>query len=118
MRVFLGSLIMFGASMLLLAGNGVRAQDKKEDAKEVSLKGSVTCAKCDLGLETKLNPEIASWLAFAVQKIEELATLSTALGRGRGEAGQALKGSDAIASARKTSSSSHWARNDEVSVAW
>jgi 5-methyltetrahydropteroyltriglutamate--homocysteine methyltransferase len=61
----------------------------------------------DLGLEARLNPEIASWLAFAVQKIEELATLSTALAGGRGEAARALQASDAIASARKTSSRIH-----------
>lgn len=61
----------------------------------------------DLGLESKLNPEIASWLAFAVQKIEELATLSTALGGGREDSKETLQTSDAVASARKTSSRVH-----------
>ncbi|MBR1125232.1 5-methyltetrahydropteroyltriglutamate--homocysteine S-methyltransferase [Bradyrhizobium lablabi] len=61
----------------------------------------------DLGLETKLDPEVSSWLAFAIQKIEELATLATALGSGREHAAQALKASDAAASARKTSSRIH-----------
>jgi 5-methyltetrahydropteroyltriglutamate--homocysteine methyltransferase len=61
----------------------------------------------DLGLETNLDPEVSSWLAFAIQKIEELATLATALGSGRQHAAQALKASDAAASARKTSSRIH-----------
>jgi 5-methyltetrahydropteroyltriglutamate--homocysteine methyltransferase len=64
----------------------------------------------DLNLETKLNPEVASWLSFAVQKIEELVTLSAALGGGRGEVGNALLASDAIASARKTSPLIHDAK--------
>ena len=33
----------------------------------------------DLALETGLDPEIAQWLSFAVQKIEELAALAKAL---------------------------------------
>ena len=37
----------------------------------------------DLAPETKLDPEIRAWLAFAVQKIEELATLGRALNVGR-----------------------------------
>ncbi len=37
----------------------------------------------DLAGETKLDPEIASWLAFAQQKLDELRTLGTALNRGR-----------------------------------
>jgi len=31
----------------------VQAEDKKTAAKEVTLKGSITCAKCDLGIEKK-----------------------------------------------------------------
>jgi 5-methyltetrahydropteroyltriglutamate--homocysteine methyltransferase len=78
-----------------------------KDRVQIAPSCSLLHVPIDLGLETKLNPEIASWLAFAVQKIEELATLSTALGGGRGEAAQALQASDAIASARKTSSRIH-----------
>ena len=37
----------------------------------------------DLALETALDAEIKSWLAFSVQKLGELATLGTALGDGR-----------------------------------
>ena len=38
----------------------------------------------DLALETGLDPDVKSWLAFSVQKIEELAALGTALAGGRG----------------------------------
>ena len=31
----------------------VNAEDKKEEAKKVTLKGTITCAKCDLKLEAK-----------------------------------------------------------------
>ncbi|TAJ80562.1 MAG: 5-methyltetrahydropteroyltriglutamate--homocysteine S-methyltransferase [Gallionellaceae bacterium] len=37
----------------------------------------------DLNSEQKLDEEIKSWLAFAKQKLEELAVLATALNRGR-----------------------------------
>ncbi|QXQ07785.1 5-methyltetrahydropteroyltriglutamate--homocysteine S-methyltransferase [Sphingosinicellaceae bacterium] len=37
----------------------------------------------DLGLETRLDPAVRPWLAFAVQKIAELATLAKALNQGR-----------------------------------
>jgi hypothetical protein len=30
-----------------------QAEDKKDDAKEVTLKGTITCAKCDLDIEKK-----------------------------------------------------------------
>lgn len=36
---------------------------------------SLLHSPCDLELETKLNPEIKQWLAFAKQKIEEVVTL-------------------------------------------
>jgi 5-methyltetrahydropteroyltriglutamate--homocysteine methyltransferase len=57
----------------------------------------------DLGLESNLNPEVASWLAFAVQKIEELVALAASLGSGGGPAEKALKASGAVAAARRTS---------------
>ena len=46
----------------------------------------------DLALETGLDPEVKSWLAFSVQKLEELAALGTALAGGRGNAGTMPEG--------------------------
>ncbi|SFR60442.1 methionine synthase (B12-independent) [Marinobacter gudaonensis] len=58
----------------------------------------------DLASEQKLDPEIRNWLAFAVQKLEELATLATALNQGRAAVSEALKASASAALSRKTSS--------------
>ena len=57
----------------------------------------------DLELETNLDPDVKSWLAFAVQKMAELATLGQALAAGRDSAKEALAASGAAAAARKAS---------------
>ena len=64
----------------------------------------------DLALETRLDPEIKSWLAFSVQKMEELAALGTALASGRGAVEASLKASDEAAAARKASPRIHDAK--------
>ncbi|NOJ46924.1 5-methyltetrahydropteroyltriglutamate--homocysteine S-methyltransferase [Bradyrhizobium archetypum] len=64
----------------------------------------------DLALETGLNPEVRSWLAFSVQKLEELATLGTALASGRSVVEASLTASDRAAAARKSSPRIHDAR--------
>ncbi|MBR1237917.1 5-methyltetrahydropteroyltriglutamate--homocysteine S-methyltransferase [Bradyrhizobium sp. AUGA SZCCT0182] len=64
----------------------------------------------DLALETGLDPDVKSWLAFSVQKIEELAALGTALARGRVHADAILKASDEAAAARKASPRIHDAK--------
>ncbi len=50
MRFILASLMMLGMSVVLFSS--ATAGDKKEENKEVTLKGKVCCAKCELG-ETK-----------------------------------------------------------------
>ena len=41
--------MLLGAAIILVAGAvSARAEEKKDDKKEVTLKGTVTCAKCDL----------------------------------------------------------------------
>jgi 5-methyltetrahydropteroyltriglutamate--homocysteine methyltransferase len=57
----------------------------------------------DLALETKLDPQVKDWLAFAVQKIEELAVLARALNEGRGAAAYALAANRASIEARRSS---------------
>ncbi|MBN8990868.1 MAG: 5-methyltetrahydropteroyltriglutamate--homocysteine S-methyltransferase [Rhizobiales bacterium] len=64
----------------------------------------------DLALETGLPPDVKNWLAFSVQKIEELAALATALARGRIHADAMLKASDEAAAARKASPRIHDAK--------
>ena len=57
----------------------------------------------DLELETDLDPDVRSWLAFSVQKIGELATLGKVLAVGRDGLADALAASEAAAVARETS---------------
>lgn len=46
--------VVLGLALCLVTG--LRAEDKKEEAK--TLKGSITCAKCDLGKEDKCTTVI------------------------------------------------------------
>ena len=61
----------------------------------------------DLGQEDALDEDLKSWLAFAVQKVNELATLGQALNQGRAAVKDALSASARAASARKTSPKIH-----------
>jgi 5-methyltetrahydropteroyltriglutamate--homocysteine methyltransferase len=61
----------------------------------------------DLDQETDLDPDLKAWLAFAVQKMGELATLGQALGGGRDSVRDILAGSAAAAAARKASPKVH-----------
>ncbi|MBX3620699.1 MAG: 5-methyltetrahydropteroyltriglutamate--homocysteine S-methyltransferase [Rhizobacter sp.] len=55
----------------------------------------------DLALETNLDPEVRPWLAFAAQKLGELATLKRALQEGETSVIEALADSDAAQRARR-----------------
>lgn len=57
----------------------------------------------DLHRETGLDPEIRRWLAFAVQKVTELAVLARALNEGRDRVRAALDAAAAARAARRTS---------------
>jgi 5-methyltetrahydropteroyltriglutamate--homocysteine methyltransferase len=57
----------------------------------------------DLDLETKLDPEIRPWLAFAKQKLTEVATLTRAVRQGREAVTAELAESSRVAAARRTS---------------
>lgn len=61
----------------------------------------------DLALETALDPELVSWLAFATQKLDELALLAKAFDAGSAQAGQVFERSIAAANARLTSVKVH-----------
>ena len=61
----------------------------------------------DLALETAVDPEVRQWLAFAVQKIEELVTLATALNQGRASVASQLAASQTAAEARRASPRIH-----------
>jgi 5-methyltetrahydropteroyltriglutamate--homocysteine methyltransferase len=61
----------------------------------------------DLDLETALDLEVRQWLAFAVQKIEELATLAKALNQGRDAVRPALEAASSAAASRRVSGKIH-----------
>lgn len=57
----------------------------------------------DLSGETRLDSEVRPWLAFAVQKLEEIGILACALDRGRSSVASELKANhDAILSRRRS----------------
>jgi 5-methyltetrahydropteroyltriglutamate--homocysteine methyltransferase len=57
----------------------------------------------DLANERKLDPQIAAWLAFAVQKLAEIEVLATALTRGRAAVAPALAENRAAIVSRRAS---------------
>lgn len=57
----------------------------------------------DLASETKLDAEIRNWLAFALQKLDELKLLATALNGGRAQAAEALAANAAAIEQRRAS---------------
>lgn len=61
----------------------------------------------DLAQETALDEEVRSWLAFALQKLEELSVLARALNDGRESVAEAITASSAAAAARRTSPKIH-----------
>ena len=61
----------------------------------------------DLDSEQKLDAEVKSWLAYALQKLEELNTLAVALREGRAAAKDALATNQAALAARRTSPRVH-----------
>ncbi|HKE91023.1 MAG TPA: 5-methyltetrahydropteroyltriglutamate--homocysteine S-methyltransferase [Gemmatimonadales bacterium] len=75
------------------------------DALWVAPSCSLLHVPLDLDLETKLDPEILPWLAFAKQKLAEVATLTRALREGRSSpaVAAALAQSAQAAAARRSS---------------
>jgi 5-methyltetrahydropteroyltriglutamate--homocysteine methyltransferase len=61
----------------------------------------------DVRQERSLDAEIRGWLAFAEQKLDELAILKRGIVEGRAAVADALRGSDAMQAARRESSRAH-----------
>src|SRR5688500_18557038 len=49
----LSAVLALTIGSLLVGGAGAGDKEKKEEGKEVTLKGKITCAKCDLGKTAK-----------------------------------------------------------------
>lgn len=63
----------------------------------------------DLKSEQKLDPDIRSWLAFAVQKLHEVDVLAQALNHGRASVAELLRENSAAVTSRKESKRVHQA---------
>ncbi|MDO9387640.1 MAG: 5-methyltetrahydropteroyltriglutamate--homocysteine S-methyltransferase, partial [Thiobacillus sp.] len=68
---------------------------------------SLAHVPASLAAETALDPEIRSWLAFADEKLDELATLKTAFNGGRQAVAAKLAGNAAALAARRASKRVH-----------
>jgi len=78
-----------------------------KDRVQIAPSCSLLHVPIDLALETGLDPEVKNWLAFSVQKIEELTALGTALAGGRRATAARLNTSDKVAASRKASRRIH-----------
>jgi 5-methyltetrahydropteroyltriglutamate--homocysteine methyltransferase len=61
----------------------------------------------DVALETECDPELKSWLAFAVQKLDELRTVAQGLTEGREAISEELAASDMAVASRASSLKIH-----------
>lgn len=73
------------------------------DRVELAPSCSLQFVPVDLSIETDLDSELVSWLAFGVQKLDELALLARAINEGRGAILAALTHSDQVAASRASS---------------
>ncbi|MDQ3571089.1 MAG: 5-methyltetrahydropteroyltriglutamate--homocysteine S-methyltransferase, partial [Actinomycetota bacterium] len=69
----------------------------------VSTSCSLQHSPIDLDAETDLDAEIRSWMAFARQKVAEVATLARGLGEGRGAVAAELEANAGALNSRRTS---------------
>ena len=80
---------------------------RKADLLEVAPSCSLLHVPVDLDAEKKLDPELKSWMAFAKQKLHEVAALAVAASKGQAAVGTAFEASDKAARAREASPRIH-----------
>jgi len=88
-----------------------RARERLGARLWVSASCSLQHVPVDLDHEVKMRPEIRSWLAFAAQKLDEIAVLKRGLDEGRDAVSAALTASRAAKASR---SSAEWIRSDDA----
>ncbi|MBN9598319.1 MAG: 5-methyltetrahydropteroyltriglutamate--homocysteine S-methyltransferase [Afipia sp.] len=81
-----------------------------KDRVQVAPSCSLLHVPIDLDAETRLDPDLKSWLAFSLQKMSELAALGAALSRGRDAVKAELASSAAAAGTRAASPKVHDSR--------
>ena len=84
---------------------------KRPDSVWLAPSCSLLHVPIDLNSEKEMNPEIKSWLAFALQKVEELQVLGAALNHGRGSVSRQLEANAKAIASRRHSAKVH---NQEV----
>ena len=84
-----------------------KAQQKFNGRLWVSSSSSLLHTPVDLDAESKLDPELRNWLAFAKQKSAEISVLSTALNQGVSAVADALTDSDKAVASRRASPRIH-----------
>ena len=70
---------------------------------EIASSCSLLHSPVDVSLETKLTPELKSWLAFATQKLDEISSLARGLWHGEERIAATLRASTEAAAARANS---------------
>lgn len=88
-----------------------RARDRLGARLWVSASCSLQHVPVDLAHEATMRPEIRNWLAFAVQKLDEIAALKRGLTEGRAAVSAAL---DASRAAKASRASAEWIRSDDA----
>ena len=82
-------------------------QERLGDRLWVAPSSSLLHVPVDLAQEDQLDGEVKNWLAFAIQKLDELRTLKTALEQGRAAVADALQANRAALQARAQSPRVH-----------
>ncbi len=78
-----------------------RARETLGERLWVSASCSLLHVPVDLREESRLDPQLREWMAFAVQKLDEIATLKHALDEGEAAVWQALHASAQVAQGRR-----------------
>lgn len=81
--------------------------ERRADNLWIAPSSSLLHSPVDLELEDKLDDELKSWLAFAVQKIDEVAIIARALNEGLSAVESELQASDKVVQQRASSSRIH-----------
>jgi 5-methyltetrahydropteroyltriglutamate--homocysteine methyltransferase len=81
-----------------------------EDRVTVGPSCSLQHSPCDLNEERVMDPEIRGWLAFATQKLEEIAVLKRGVTSGRSTIAKELKASYDVQASRRSSPRIHDSR--------
>jgi 5-methyltetrahydropteroyltriglutamate--homocysteine methyltransferase len=84
-----------------------RARESLDERLWISASCSLLHVPVDLGQETRLDPEIGGWLAFAAQKLDEVVALKRGLASGIGAIAPALASSRAAKASRLRSTRTH-----------